>query len=289
MTVEARFVDNKCIMQTDGEVCKTAEELLNSKVFKKVLNKFIKSLTERNSNLLNIFSRKEVDSKKISRLINTFKKLAQAYKEQELYSADIKDPELLSEFVEALYNYWRSLERFIVCYSENDVKESLEEKPYRVFNDTEEHLSNLVRATYRDLKEILTSNHCRVYRQVNAGCQVGLIVTNSESEYPDRYRFLNCISKIRQVLLNPPLVIDPSMNTRTGEFQKVSSDPLKRWQPESTKWLCYPAKVGPLLIHIFFNEVFMELGCSLANLFELVEELQDLKEEEPVHKILHLF
>ena len=35
------------------------------------------------------------------------------------------------------------------------------------------------------------------------------------------------------------------------------------------EWLCYPAKVGSLLIMVYFSVKFFELGFSLSNLFEL--------------------
>ena len=70
------------------------------------------------------------------------------------------------------------------------------------------------------------------------------------------------------------------MNKRTGMFVKVEKNPLDSIRLDKDKWLCYPAKVGPLLIHIFFNELFVDLGCSLANLFELAEN-DDLLRKKP--------
>ena len=35
------------------------------------------------------------------------------------------------------------------------------------------------------------------------------------------------------------------------------------------EWLCYPAKVGSLVILIYFHERYFELGLSLCNLFEM--------------------
>jgi hypothetical protein len=36
--------------------------------------------------------------------------------------------------------------------------------------------------------------------------------------------------------------------------------------------MCYPAKVGDLLVHIYFHNKFIGLGCSLSNLFELAHD-----------------
>jgi hypothetical protein len=63
------------------------------------------------------------------------------------------------------------------------------------------------------------------------------------------------------------------MNKRTGQFELVDRNPLDVIDDlEPERWLAYPAKVGPLLIIIYFHEKFFELGFSLCNLFELAED-----------------
>lgn len=49
------------------------------------------------------------------------------------------------------------------------------------------------------------------------------------------------------------------------------------------EWFCFPARVGPLLIHIFFHQTFMELGCSLANLFDLAEDEELNKKPDAIY------
>jgi hypothetical protein len=97
--------------------------------------------------------------------------------------------------------------------------------------------------------------------------------------YPnDVYRKLNQVVVIRQVLLNPPVILDPPTNKRTGEFQKVHINPLRLIDITGDEWLCYPAKVGPSLIAIYFHRKFFELGFSLSNLFELADD-EDLQRQ----------
>ncbi|MBN1257982.1 MAG: phosphoenolpyruvate carboxykinase, partial [Planctomycetes bacterium] len=69
-------------------------------------------------------------------------------------------------------------------------------------------------------------------------------------------------------------IIDPPMNKRTGEFTKVAENPLRGLQLSPKEWLCFPAKVGPVTIFVYFHQKFMELGCALCNLFELAEEAE---------------
>ncbi|MGE5585899.1 MAG: phosphoenolpyruvate carboxykinase [Bacillota bacterium] len=197
-----------------------------------------------------------------------------------------RNPRLLHEFVEALYDYWRRFNRFIVCYSETGAGAGvgsstrtgagmgLDARPYRTFNDTVEQLTHVVRAAYRDICENITGDHPRIYRQVAAGAQVGLIAVPKKWPCPDTYSGLAEIRFIRQVLIDPPLIIDPPMNKRTGEFLRAQENPLERLALRPEEWLCYPAQVGPVVVFVYFHQKFMGLGCSLANLFELATDEQ---------------
>jgi hypothetical protein len=182
----------------------------------------------------------------------------------------LRDSQLLNSFVEYLYNYWRSMQRVIVCDSEGN---RFDRRPYRTFNNTVEMLTHLIRSTYRDLQESITGNHPRIYRQVRSGAEIATIAMPREIQYPAAvYRKLNEIPIIRQILIYPPLIFNPKMNKRTGTFERVDSNPLESIEIHKENWLCYPAKVGPLLIMIYFSIKFAELGFSLCNLFEMADE-----------------
>ncbi len=62
------------------------------------------------------------------------------------------------------------------------------------------------------------------------------------------------------------------MNKRTGVFERVNHNPLEFITIKKDEWLCYPAKVGPLLIMVYFSLNFFELGFALSNLFELADD-----------------
>ncbi|MCK5738494.1 phosphoenolpyruvate carboxykinase, partial [bacterium] len=173
-------------------------------------------------------------------------------------------------FVEALYNYWREFERFVVCDSEGD---GLDKRPYRTFNDTVEKLINLVRGSYRDIQENITGKHPIIYRQVSAGAEISSIALPKKMDLPQKDRSkLDGIPFIRQILLYPPLLLNPPMNKRTGAFQRVDQNPLELVNLDTSEWLCYPARVGAQLILVYFHEKFFELGFSLSNLFELADD-----------------
>lgn len=271
-----RISEKKIIIRIKNRICDTSEELLASDLFRWVLTKFIDELSARNSMLVNIFESKKVTNKDISCLIQAFQFLTKmpytlipnVVPESKVF---FRDTALLSDFVEKLYNYWRGFERFIICDSSD--KEGIDQRPYRTFNETVEKLMHLVRWTYRIVEENITGDHPRIYRQISAGAEAAAIAIPKKLKYPKDFAAkLQNISVIRQVLLYPPLVINPPMNKRTGEFERVAQNPLDTVTLNKNEWLCYPAKVGPLLICIYIHEKFYELGFALSNLFELADD-----------------
>ena len=74
------------------------------------------------------------------------------------------------------------------------------------------------------------------------------------------------------MLLNPPVILDPPSNKRTGEFIKINENPMDLVDLNPSEWICYPARVGRLIINIYFHESFYELGFSLCNLFDIASD-----------------
>jgi hypothetical protein len=140
-----------------------------------------------------------------------------------------------------------------------------------------ESLMHLVRSTYRSIRENITGDHPKIYRQVSAGAEIGAIALPRKLKLPsDGYDALKDIFVISQVLIYPPMIFHTPMNKRTGNFEAVKKNPLKGLSLHSKEWLCYPARVGPLLMLVYFPLDYFELGFSLSNLFELADE-NDLK------------
>jgi hypothetical protein len=68
---------------------------------------------------------------------------------------------------------------------------------------------------------------------------VGIIAVPKNGTLPESYRaILGDIPFIRQVLISPPLIIDPPTNTRTGQFQRVADNPLYRMKLDASQFLC---------------------------------------------------
>jgi hypothetical protein len=272
-----RLVNRKIIIFLRDRVCETPEELMSSELFHEVVTRFVNDLKRKQSPLLQILGKQnhEIKHADIQELIQIFQVLGKMTLDAvpkliEGGERFIANPSLLQAFVESLYNYWRDFERFIVCDSTGD---RLDQRPYRTFSSTIESLTHLVRQTYRDIEENITGQHPNTYRQVRAGAEVAVIALPKDIALPGgSYQKLRNIPVIRQIMLYPPLLLNPPMNKRTGKFERIPQNPLEQIEVIPHEWLCYPAKVGPLLILVYVHEKFYELGLSLCNLFELADD-----------------
>jgi energy-coupling factor transporter ATP-binding protein EcfA2 len=266
-------------------MCETPEELLSSEKFRSVLDHCISQLQLKDSPLLEIFENGDVNETSTNDLVKTLSFLVKyessvvphIFDKSSIY---LRDVHLLNNFVEHLYDYWRHFDRFIINDSEGD---RLDKRPYRTFNETIEHLTHLIRTVYRHVQENITGSHPTVYRQVPAGAEMAVISLPKEILWPDeKYKKLNAVPVIRQILIYPPLVIQQPMNKRTGDFKKISQNPVDLADLNSEDWLCFPAKVGRFIIMVYFHLNYFELGLSLCNLFQLAEDKELEKKPDAV-------
>jgi len=276
-----RIVDNKIILKIRDHIASTPKELVSESLFKDIVWRSIKDLKRRKSFLLDMFGTENIDDQQIEILYQTVKHLIKFEIEDvpKIYPESttlIGNKDKLYDYIEFLYDYWRSYERIVICDSTN---ENYDQRPYRTFNVTIEQLTQVVRKTYRDIQENIWGDHPNVYRQVRAGAQLGTIALPMEVPMPPLYqKRLRDISIIRQVLINPPLVLDPPMNKRSGKFLKIDENPLNHIRLYRKEWLCYPTKVGKLTIMVYIHESFYDLGLSMANLFEIATD-EDLTQK----------
>ena len=265
----------KVIMRVRRRFCETPDELLNSDLFREILRRCLKELSRRDSPLLGFLEGGYDHDSTPDVLIQCLSYLAKIPLAllPNIVPAAASYPAhraCLADFVEHLYNFWRAFERYAVCDSQGD---ALDKRPYRTFNETVENFSHLVRGVYRDIQEGIQEMHPRIYRQLNAGVEMSAIALPQSIPLPaGPYEKLRGVSVMRQVLLIPPLILDPPMNKRTGSFILVNENPLDRVTIDAADWLCYPARVGDLVILIYFHNTFFELGFSLCNLFEIADD-----------------
>jgi hypothetical protein len=275
-----QILDNKIILRVPDRICESAEELFDSELFRGIVTAGIEKLKRRNSLLLDVFGKKNVGEQEIATFIEAIRflvKMPANLVPNVVPGADVllKNPSLFNDLVEYLYNFWRSFDRFLIA---DQGSRQADKRPYRTFNDTIGQLTILVRGVYRDIQENATGQHPRIYRQVAAGAEVSTIAVTRKVPLPPEYQALCKVPVIRQMLIYPPLILTPPMNKRSGRFERVASNPLAGLEFKPEDWLCYPAKVGELVIHIYFHNRFAELGHALCNLFQLAED-EDLERQ----------
>lgn len=270
-----RLIGNKAVLNIRERMCETPEELISSDKFRLVLNHCLEHLHDKNSPLLEIFGNGTFDEESVDDLVRTLSFLVKyesivvphIFEKSQSFLINL---DKLAGFVEYLYDYWRHFDRFVINDSEGD---RLDKRPYRTFNETIEQLTHLIRSVYRHIQENITGSHPNVYRQVPAGGEIAVISLPKDIAYTGvQYTKLNNVPVIRQMLIYPPLVIQQPMNKRTGQFKRIQQNPIDLVELSSGEWICYPAKVGKLLIMVYFHLEFFELGFSMCNLFELADD-----------------
>ncbi|HSL86138.1 MAG TPA: hypothetical protein VK861_04330, partial [Bacteroidales bacterium] len=172
-----RLTGRKAILNVRERMCETPDELLSSEKFRMVLDHFIADLLKRRSPLLGIFNDTQINDNSVDGLIRTLTLLVKNENRivPHIFEGSkefLHDLQLLTNFVESLYDYWRHFDRFIINDSEGD---RLDKRPYRTFNETIEHLTHLIRTVYRHIQENISGCHPNVYRQIPAGAEMALI------------------------------------------------------------------------------------------------------------------
>ncbi len=267
------------ILHSLGLGCDSSEEIVGSHAFAQIVQAYVDLLRKHDSPLLDDIPLDLLHQSGVSLLVDLLRALAampieEAAKAVPGFGNCMEYRAALSRFVEGLYDFWREHHRYMVLHSLPGPS-GMDRRPYRAFNITVEQLTHMIRGLYRDACENITGDHPRVYRQVSAGCNVGLIAVPGDAHLPAPYdRVLRDIPIIRQVWIDPPFILDPPMNKRMGSFQKIDCNPLAKLSLDASRFLCYPAQVGPLVIYTYFHQRYLGLGCSLANLFELASDSQ---------------
>ena len=269
------------IMNFSVKYCDTSEELLSSLGFRKVLEKYIQTLEKKDTVLFDKITKNIPKETMLKVYIELFKLLLSLDKRDvarlnDQYKKILSQKDLLFEFIEGLYSYWRSLERYALIQS-NGKDHGIQNVS---FIDANNDFANVVLKTYRRIEENILGEHHNIYRQLSAGINAAIELMPYENKMFNYYEVLNGIQYIKSIVLTPPFVIYPKRNKRSGLFEEVFENPIVDLPMNKTHYFCYPAKVGESLAFIYFHRDFMNHGISLCNLFELAKP-DEYKYKEP--------
>lgn len=263
------FMDDRVVLNGHPGLCKTTNELLESDGFQLILKHFLKRMVDQDSPILSC-----IKDFRHNEFFDTLK-LAEFLKA--LFDKDIQqtsypnvDRVVLNDFIEELYSYWRKRERFVV-FDRNVEDGGIDLGEYhRIFIRANEEFKTLVLNTYRHICAHVTGDWFKVYRQMPAGVGMGLLAEKINWKYPsENYHKLKNIPFIRLSLIYPPLIYYTKSNKRKGKFNPLSNNLMETIKLDSSRWLCFPAKIGTLIVFIYFHKDFISHAAGLSNLFEL--------------------
>ena len=258
--------------------CQTGHDAMRSGLARQVMAQFIDVLEQRNSPLLAVASAAEEGghrARAIARLTEALLLLVDTPYEtvMELVPSVrpiLADRELLAEFVEKLYDYWRGLERYLIFESRAASSRDRALEGHTTFILAHEQLKLAVLDAYRRIEANVRGHWPRVYRQVAAGANMSVLVERIPWDCPGGpYERLREVRMVRLALLEPPVVLYPRENVRKGRFTAARENPLAGVEIEPEDWFCMPVNVGPLVMFVMFHKEYLALGASLVNLFEL--------------------
>lgn len=184
------------------------------------------------------------------------------------FATAYEDRSALRRLAESIYLYWRNLERYCVLF---DTSSSVG-LATSSFIDSKSRFDELVLNFYRVITRNISLGEPLVYRQVQAGTNVGMVCKEYVWPIPQGYEKLRGIPFIKNIVLETPFITYPNKNTRSGIFKEVRTNPIERVGINNDHFYCYPCYVGDLLAHIYVHRDFLTHGISLANLFELASE-----------------
>lgn len=273
----------KVTMNFTAKYCDSFESIINSEGFRKVLETYLKKTKNKKSHNFRFLSEAigTEDIKVISRyLISALKLLSMMGADEVIVVNDafeglLEDKKSFADIIEDVYSFWRKLERYTVIQN-NKIKDGIAAVG---FIDANKNFNDLILRFYRRLQKNLLGSMPNILRQVSAGGNASIMVSNLIWPSSREYSILEHIPFIDAISLEAPFITYPSKNTRDGIFLETSENPLSGSHINSEEWFCYPAKVGELLAYVYFHRDFMSHGISLCNLFDLatVEECRGVK------------
>lgn len=259
--------------------CDTPEKLLKSELFEEIVDRFIEKISSKGSSIF-VHLRERLPSLQQDKMAGYFValfRLLSSHTAEEIneitneYSAVLEENEYLYEFIEELYNYWRRFERFVYIEAPKRSQYTKSSLYHAKFIKSNEEFKNIVLSVYRTVRENLLGKNPRVYRQLPAGANMGILIEQISWHAPDAYTQLLEIPFVRLSLIEPPVILYPAMNTRKGQFEEIQQVDEKMLSLNPDEWFCFPAKVGELIAFIYFHRDFVSLGLSLGNLFEIAD------------------
>lgn len=268
------YSDDTVIINYSNQYPTSGNELVDSSLFNEFLNRHIAHLKKHHIDYFSYLCEGGKTSKEIREELKHVIKALLVEAPENISHPYTADPKLLLAIIENGYTHWRSLQRYSILYSGSSEGYNIQN-----FIEADERFNALVLGLYREVQQKVQGSKNKVFRQLKAGTNASMLLSNYKWRIPEGYEKLKGIPFVNQIVLRTPLIIRPKHNKRTNKFTDAEINPMEELVRRNREWFAYPAKVGELLIYIYFHKDFISSCVAVANLFEPASEEEAVSEK----------
>lgn len=252
---------------------RSSEELLSSESFSQFLDLFLEHYAISNPSNYQWLLR-DLPLQEVKQDLLRLLKVLMVLRLEEIKHPYLVKKKRMMQLIEDGYHFWRNMQRYSIIYTRNEEGLQLAN-----FIEADNNYNQMILNFYRCIQEKVQGSSNRIYRQLQAGTNASILLRDYRWMRPEEYESLEKIPFISMVMLRTPLLIHPKSSKRTGTFVQCEVNPITEFVPGEEEWMCYPCKVGGLLVFIYFHRDFCHSAIALPNLFELAlaEECIDKK------------
>lgn len=277
-------------MNLDAAKVNNEIELLQSSGFKMLIEQFITHLKDKNHPIIDNLPKLTSEA-----LLNMYKVLF-IYNIDDLPKSDEKELILnhqkeLYELTEALYDYWRNLQRYGLLHINK--LEHLHSKKSELIVKSDV-VNETVLNLYRLVAQKLLNKQYNVYRQLPAGLNANLLYYKHSFTKDSVYNNLQNVSYVAGITTRPPFIVKTKSNKRQDIFKEIYYNPLNDITSiVKDHYVVFPVKVGKLLAFVYIHRDLLHHGIALSNLFELAD-MSEVLDSKPnlvfvygIREVLH--
>ncbi len=178
---------------------------------------------------------------------------------------------LLLGFVEGIYNYWRSIQRFMIKMDDYSPDENIKRSKAHSLASNNDAFKKMILDLYRNIHFNVTGKSVSIYRQLPSGAQVAFLADKFifDQEVKSINDSLYHVPYVWEAIFEPPVIFYTQSSKRVGIFPIKDKPVLQTFYLGCDDWFAIPVKVGRLLTIVYVQKEYLALGTGLFNLFEL--------------------
>ncbi|MBU4440375.1 MAG: hypothetical protein KJ779_12460 [Firmicutes bacterium] len=265
-------------------------QIIKSNLFKKLIKTFIDELTVKKSYLLKTLEPFENQKGEFNEsAFIDFVYLLNINSLDEIIRSGYFDIQFTYEeysqlflgFLEGFYNYWRSIQRFMIKTDEYSPDENTKRSKAYSLASNNDAFKKMVLDLYRNIHFNVTGKSVSIYRQLPSGAQVAFLADKFEFDrgVKSKNDSLYNVPYVWEAIFEPPVIFYTQSSKRDGIFPVKDKRILQKFYLDCDEWFAIPMKVGRLLAIVYVQKEYLALGAGLFNLFEMATPEEFTKEK----------